>query len=245
MNFNFLYGFTPCIPSLKPLRPPLLYDIMNGMINFNNQNPYSIHELSKQASSKVFNFNYPLSSKVNKQEFEESILNNFINRRLGYETFTLFQIKLKTKMNEIMPTYNKMFDVLDDWNIFADGEKETKDSTNIRNTISNTTNELTTESSTSTTEDNRFSELPENQIQDVQNGSYMSDYRYVQNSGNDNSSSNGKSDNTTDDTNNYNETRSKDVSNKIDVYTKFIESKNNIMSMIYKDLEVLFYQIID
>lgn len=245
MSFNFLYGFSPSIPSLKPLRPPLLYDIMNSMVNFDNQNPFSIHELSKQASSKIFNFNYPLSTKVNKGEFEENILNNFINRRLGFETFTLFQIKLKTKMYDIMPMYNKMFDALADWNIFKDGENETKESKNIRDILSDSENTLEASSRTQGMSDHRVSDLPENQIEDVKNGSYMSSYELTQNQATDNSSSEGKSSNTTNDINSYNETRTKDVSNKIEVYVKFLEAKNNIMTMIYKDLEPLFYQIID
>lgn len=245
MIYNFLYGIYPNIPSVNPMRPPLLYDIMNSMVNYNNEIPYSIHELAKMASTKIFNFKYPLSNNVEKSEFEEMILNNFINRRIGFESFTLFQIKLKTKLNAIMPAYNKMFDVLPSWNIFNDGSVETKNSTDNRTMNSNTSNNLTNESTTSSTEDNRFSELPENMITNVQNGSYLTDYRYVQNSANDNSTSNGTSENTTTDNNTYDETLKRDVSNKIDVYTKFIENKNNIMDMIFKDLEPLFYQLID
>ena len=241
MYNDFNYGFFPNIPSVKPMRPPLLYDIMNPMVNFNNSTPYNWHEISLQASKKIFNFNYPLSEKVNKEEFEEDILNNFINRRIGYETFTLFQIKLQTKLREIMPMYNKMFDALENWNIFKDGETETKESTDIRNTKTDTN--LNQTSTTNTTEDNRYSELPENAISNVQNGTYMSDYRYIQNNGNDTSEATTNS--TSDDTNTYNEKRTKDVSNKVEVFSKFLESKNNIMSMIYKDLEILFYQIID
>lgn len=241
MYNDFNYGFFPSIPSVKPMRPPLLYDIMNAMVNFNNSTPYNWHQISKEASKKIFNFNYPLSNKVNKEEFEEDILNNFINRRIGYETFTIFQIKLQTKMREIMPMYNKMFDALENWNIFKDGEMETKESTDIRNTKTDTN--LNQTSTTKTTEDNRYSELPENAIVNVQNGTYMTDYRYVKNDGNDTSEATTNS--TSDDTNTYNETRTKDVSNKVEVFSKFLESKNNIMSMIYKDLEVLFYQIID
>lgn len=241
MYNNFNYGFFPPIPSVKPMRPPILYDIMNSMVNFNNTTPYNWHQISAQASKKIFNFEYPLSTNVNKEEFEEDILNNFINRRIGYETFTLFQIKLQTKLREIMPMYNKMFDALENWNIFKDGETETKESTDIRNTKTDTN--LNQTSTTSTTEDNRYSELPENAIVNVQNGTYMTDYRYVKNDGNDTSEATTNS--TSDDTNTYNEKRTKDVNNKVEVFSKFLESKNNIMSMIYKDLEVLFFQIID
>lgn len=244
-SFNFLYGFYPNIPSLKPMRPPLLYDLMNSIVNFGQEDKYSITELSKKASPRIFNFNYPLSSKVNKEEFEEEILNNFINRRIGFETFTLWQIKLKTKLNEIMPTYNKMFDAITDWNLFQDGEKSSKTSTDNRNITSNTNAETTTNSNTENIADLRYSETPENAIENVQNGNYLTTYNYNKNNANDTSTSNTESNNATNDSNQYSEENIKDVSNKIDVYTRFLESKNNIMSMIFNDLEILFYQVID
>lgn len=283
MNFNFFeYNW---LPSLKFFRPPLLYDLMNSMVNFGNDTQYSIHELSKQASSKIFNFEYPLSSAINKEEFEENILNYFINRRIGYETFTLFQIKLKTKMNEIMPTYNKLFDAIENWNIFQDGEQFQKTSTDTRTSNQNTTstqntnidktnttnrtsssnNTLNNTADTNNTSDRRFSDMPENQIQNVQNGTYLTNYNYDTNTAHDTSTSNGSSEGeenqkTTSaetnsmrnsgetnlqDNNQYEETSYRDVNNKIDVFAKYLENKNNIMTMIYKDLEVLFYQVID
>lgn len=226
-NGNFLPLF-PNIPSTAPLRPPLLYDIMQSMVNGGQTEKVSIHELAKKASPKIFNFKYPLSENVNKEDFEEAILNNFINRRLGYETFTLFQIKLKTKLFEIMPRYNKLFDAMKNWDLFKDGESETVESTDNR-TVNNSQN-------ISTTRDNRFSDMPENAIENVKNGSYVSQYSFDTDTGN--NTNNTKDDNT------HKETRKKDVSNKIDLYNQFLEQKNNIMSMIFKDLEVLFYQLI-
>lgn len=238
---NYLFsGIIPKIPSTAGLRPPLLYDLMNSIVNFDKETETSIHNLAKESREKIFDFTYPLSEKVDKEEFETMILNKFINRRIGFETFTLFQIKLNVKMNEIMPRYNKLFEAMADWNIFKDGEKFTKDSTDNRTTESS--NSLSSESSSESTSDRRNSELPQNEIEDVANGTYLTDYQLDNNTASDTSMSTGSSDST--DNNIYHETSSKDVSDKIRIYNEFIENKNNIMTMIFKDLDSLFYQLV-
>ena len=45
--------------------------------------------------------------------------------------------------------------------------------------------------------------------------------------------------------NNENETYTKDNSNKIDTYLKFIENKNKTMTLIFNDLEPLFYGLVN
>ncbi len=50
------------------------------------------------------------------------ILNKFLTRRIGFDTVTAFKIQLNVKMNEIMPKFNKLFNSLENWDIFNDGE---------------------------------------------------------------------------------------------------------------------------
>ena len=45
------------------------------------------------------------------------------------------------------------------------------------------------------------------------------------------------------DINNGSKTTIEDVDSKIETYTKFLENRNTIMGLIYKDLEPLFYQL--
>ena len=126
----FPWTLTPSLPNYDFFRPPLLYDLMNSMTNFGAEEQTKIKDLARESSSKIFDFEYPLSNKVDKEDFETMILNHFIDRRIGFETYTLFHIKLETKMNEIMPYYNKIFDSFDDWNLFTDGGNITKNSSN-------------------------------------------------------------------------------------------------------------------
>lgn len=204
-----LYNPMPYIPDETFFRPPLLLDIMNSIVNYGKPVQTPISKLSSVARETIFDFDYNLSEKINKKEFETMILDRFINRRLAYETYTAWKIALKVKLYEILPYYNKLFDSIADWNIFKDGESGTREK----------------EIGASSEVDSRYSKLPQNEIEDVKNGSYMTDYTLGQNK------SNG----------NENENYKKDNSNKMESYLKFIEDRNKIMSLLYEDLESLFY----
>ena len=235
----FHYMMMPLFRNINT-EPPTLYSLMNSIVNYNNPNPVKISELSKNARTTIFNFDYPLSSKVTKEEFEVMILNKFMQRRIGFQTFTSWQLQLNVKLNEIMPLYNKLFDSLEGWDLFNDGEQVTRDVTDNR--VIDGTSTQTGSGTTNQTSDRRYSELPQNQIADVQNGTYLTTYNYDTDTGSttQNSSTTTKSD----DTGNLKETIKRSPSDKIKIYQEFIQNKNNIYTMIFKDLDTLFYQIV-
>ena len=63
----FHYMMMPLFRNINT-EPPTLYSLMNSIVNYNNPNPVKISELSKNARTTIFNFDYPLSSKVTKEE---------------------------------------------------------------------------------------------------------------------------------------------------------------------------------
>ena len=114
--YNNYFWFYPFLPPNNNL-PPTIYTILEAIVNpdvdLNAPAPdVKIKDLAKVGRSTIFNFDYPLSSKVDKEKFECMILNHFLQRRIGFETVTAFRIQLDVKLNEIMPFYNKMFDAL-------------------------------------------------------------------------------------------------------------------------------------
>lgn len=246
-------------PPLPPncSKPPTIYTILESIVNpdvdLNDPAPeVKIKDLAKEGRSTIFNFDYPLSQYIEKEKFETMILNHFIQRRIGFETVTAFRIQLDVKLNEIMPLYNKMFNALDNWEIFNDGEVTTRtgtDNTTTQNT-NNTSNSLTNQSTTSTTDvsDRRNSELPQNQLEDLRNGSYVTNYNYDTNTNNgqDNSTSQGTSQATNNGTDNkqYNETITRTPADKIAILKEMQENIKSIYTMIFKDLECLFYQLV-
>ena len=251
--YNGLFMFYPFLPP-NCSKPPTLYSVLNSIVNGDkDEDEYTkIKDLAKEGRSTIFNFDYPLSQYIEKENFETMILNHFLQRRIGFETVTAFRIQLDVKLNEIMPLYNKMFNALDNWEIFNDGEVTTRsgtDNTTTQNT-NNTSNSLTNQSTTSTTDvsDRRNSELPQNQLEDLRNGSYVTNYNYDTNTNNgqDNSTSQGTSQATNNGTDNkqYNETITRTPADKIAILKEMQENIKSIYTMIFKDLDCLFYQLV-
>lgn len=247
---NYFLLFPPLPPNCS--KPPTIYTILESIVNYGKDNQTKIKDLAKEGRGTIFNFDYPLTNNISKEKFECMILNHFLMRRIGFETVTAFRIQLDVKLNEIMPLYNKMFDALENWNIFNDGEVTEKTGTDNRtiNNTAETINTLENESTTnsSDTSDRRNSELPQNQLESLRDGSYVSNYNYDQNSAesHDNSTSNGSSNssNNTQDDNNYHETITRTPADKIAIYKEFQENLKSIYGMIFKELECLFYQVI-
>lgn len=241
------FPIVPFIPATNE-KPPTLYALLNSKLNFDKETKVKISDLAKQGTSFVFNFDYPLSSKVDKNKFETMIINHFLMRRIGYDTFTAFQIALNVKMNEIMPFYNVLLNALNGWDLFKDGENIVRTQSDTRDT--NTNNSSTQESSSSTNDSNisdlRYSDMPQNRINDVQNGSYLSEYNYNTNNNESVSNINSSSkDNTiSNEKGNLTENISRTPSNKLDLYKSFINETNKIYTMIFKDLDELFYQLV-
>ena len=144
--------------------PPTLYSILNSIANYDAKEKTKIRDLAKVTHDKVFDFEYELSSSINKDEFEIEILNHYMMRRIGFETFTAFQLYLENKLKEILPYYNLMLDAFKDYNLFNNGEVISR----IKNDTRNTTG--TSDSSG----ENRLSEYPLNELDDLTDGKYVS-----------------------------------------------------------------------
>lgn len=234
--------FPPILPT-NNYNKPTIYSILESIVNYGKDEKTKIKDLSKVGRLEIFDFDYPLSEKISKEDFECMILNHFLMRRIGFETVTAFKIQLNVKLNEIMPMYNKMFDSLEFWNILEDGKTTTKTG-NIKD-INNSSSYLNNISNNNTENisDRRSSDTPQNQLQDVRNGNYVTNYDYDTNNAksNDNSTSTGTEQNNRD--NNYTEEIKESPNDKVLTYKEFQELKS-IYTLIFKDLECLFYQLL-
>ena len=218
-------------------KPPTIYALLNSIVNFGkpDSEKVKIKDLAKAGHAKIFDFDYPLTTNIKKEDFEVMILNKFLMCRIGFQTLTPFQIQLNVKLNEIMPLYNKMFDALENWDIFNDGETVTRTQDETRKSkLDNTSNNNIEDVS-----DRRYSDTPQSELENIRNASYVTDYNYDTNTT--------KSSNTTnssgEDNNNIQEKIERTPANKIEIYKEFKENIQSIYSMIFKDLEELFYLI--
>lgn len=257
--FNGYFMPFPPIPA-NCEKPPTVYSILESIVNYGKDEQTKIKDLAKSGRSKIFDFDYPLSNKISKEDFECMILNHYLTRRIGFDTVTLFKIKLNVKLNEIMPLYNKMFDAIDGWDIFKDGEKSTRYGTDNREisstteseNVSETENSLHNETTSSNTSDRRKSDTPQDVIDNVKDGKYITEYNYDTNNAEDESDSTGTSNNTTttnnttntNDDNTYAETIEKTSANKIEILKQLQQEIKSIYSLIFEDLDILFYSVI-
>lgn len=229
-------------PMMKPIptideQPPTLYYMLRAILDDEEIKTSKLAEIGRNY---IFDFDYPLTSNISKKDFETMILNKFLFRRIGTQTLTSFKINLSVKLNEIMPMYNKLFDAIEYWNIFEDGEEISR--TLEDNKISTSENNINNTNLSKSVSDRRYSDTPQNRLSDIENGTYMTDYNLDNNTSNDNSTSHGNA--SSNDNTNVTENIKRTPADKINIYKQFIESKNNIYTMIFKDLDSLFYQLV-
>jgi len=61
------------------------------------------------AIPKIFTFTFPIFDENYRTVLENKILKHFYTREIGEETVGLWKLRLDTKLNEIMPYYNKLY----------------------------------------------------------------------------------------------------------------------------------------
>ena len=211
-------------------KPPTIYFLLESIVNYGQDEKTKIKDLAKEGHSTIFNFEYPISENIDKDDFEINILNHYMMRRIGQETFTAFQIQLNAKLNEIMPYYNMMIDSIDGLDIIK--EVTSKSGTDNSETATSVENESTAHS------DKRYSDTPQNHLTNIQNGEYVTEYNYDTNT--DNSSTNGTGSNER----TYQETVTRTPTNKIQALKEYQKEIKSIYSLIYDDLDELFYGLI-
>ena len=121
-----------------------------------------IEQVIKNCLPKVFDFNFPIFDESYRSVLETKILRHYYTREIGLETVGLWKLKLSTKLNEIMPYYNKLYkSELIEFNPLYDVElirerkiegKGTKDTENSENR-SGSNNTETTQNNDSTVEE--------------------------------------------------------------------------------------------
>ena len=236
-----MYPWWGIMPMFYPMlpndcnKPPTIYSLLESIVNFENDTPVKTSELAKNGRDKIFDFDYPLTEHITREDFEVMILNNYMMRRIGYETPTAFKIAMEVKLNSIMPIYNKMFDSLENWNLFNDGE-------NIIRTVTRGENSTTTSNSSinsTTRDDNRYSDTPQGRLNDIEAGTYMTDYTLNQNTSN----STGNSTDTNNKNGNETENITRTPGDKLELYKEFQNNIKSIYGLIFDELDDLFYSL--
>ena len=112
------------------------------------------------AIPKVFNFDFPIFDEEYRGVLERKILKHFYTREIGEETVGLWKLRLDTRLNEIMPYYNKLYksELLEFNPLYTvdltrtrktDFDKSESDDETIADTTTNTSTSTETENSNS------------------------------------------------------------------------------------------------
>lgn len=268
--------------------PPTLFSLMKSIAPDGTRT----NDLWKFGRKYFFNFEYDLQN-LDKETFEKMILNHYLTRRINFQTAELFKIMLENKLLEVLPKYNLLFNNII-FNVFDNGTTERitqtrehcadnsteKNFTNenlnssvkgeqqtLTNMENNINNNLSNNSNTTNTR--KFSDTPQNLINDVNDDNYLTEYEVNINSNTNTVDENNNSKTTQNATLNnsnltlsnnsrnysnnkdsyYNKTNTNtenvvNTSNKLDSVIKIQQEYLSVFTMLYKDLDCLFYGLV-
>lgn len=71
---------------------------------------FDVGEIIDKARPNIFDFPYPIFNAEYKPVLENKILMHYYTREISEETYGLWKLRLRSKMNEIMPYYNQLYE---------------------------------------------------------------------------------------------------------------------------------------
>lgn len=84
--------------------------ICETLANYDESQGYKrVNDIVEAAAPQIFDDEFPIFDESYRPILEAKILKHYYTREIGFETVGLWQLKLNTKMNEIMPYYNKLY----------------------------------------------------------------------------------------------------------------------------------------
>ena len=115
----------------------------------------NVREIIEQARSKIFDFDYPIFDEDYRPVLETKILMHYYTREICEETVGLWKLRLMSRMNDIMPLYNKLyeselikFDPMRDADYTKDGNRNVNESNRRDNDLTRTSRDGGSEVST-------------------------------------------------------------------------------------------------
>ena len=126
-----------------------------------------VNEIIAKAAPVVFNFDWPIFDEAYRLGLEEKILRHYYTREIGEETVGLWKLRLEDRLNLVMPKYNQLYESAKlEFNPFYDVDYTRQGTNSGEGTSSGTTN---------STGNNMHSDTPQNGLESVLNGEYLTD----------------------------------------------------------------------
>lgn len=151
-----------------------------------------VKEVLAQSWEKVFDFDFPIFDENYRSVLCQKILRHYYTREISAETVGLWKLWLESKMNEIMPYYNKLYeteqmkyDPLTDVDLTTTHKGTGTDTGTVDQTGSGSRDTNGTSSGTSGSEaDQAYSDTPQGTLSGVKDMTYLTSAQHNSNKGN-------------------------------------------------------------
>lgn len=142
-----------------------------------------VEQIISTARSTIFDFNYPIFDENYRPILETKILKHYYTREIGEETVGLWKLRLNTRMNEIMPYYNKLYESeLIEFDPMSNFNFKRESTRNIEGGGENTSESGTT---SETTNWDKYNDTPQGSVGNLDSDSYLTNARKITNSNED------------------------------------------------------------
>lgn len=200
-----------------------------------------VDEVLEESWNKIFDFNFPIFDENYRKPLCIKILKHYYTREIGEETVGLWKLRLNSRMNEIMPYYNKLYEAwANEFNPLHDTDLERK---HLLNRSENEgLNQSGKTDSTASVKD-KYSDTPQGGLTGIENDQYLTSANINSSTGNSTFSQN--SDRNLKTTDEYIEqlTGKSSGGSFSDMLIKYREALINIDMLLIGELENLFMLI--
>lgn len=232
-----------------------LRSICEELSGFGKAGGYTdVEQIVTAAMPKIFSFSYPIFNEGYRGALQKKILMHFYTREIGFETYGLWKLKLQTRLNEIMPYYNQLyeseqiqFDPMANVK-FTEVLDSDKNQTQDDRTSTDTNEDYHRSTTTNGADYDLYSATPQGGLQGVDSEAYLTEAtKYVKGAGaEEDNSGNTTTDSTYNSTVNatQDDTRTIEGKNSAESFSEFLQQYRdtflNIDMQVIDDLEPLF-----
>ena len=137
----------------------------------------SVDSIISGCLDKVFNFSFPIFDENYRRVLEAKILKHYYTREICEETVGLWKLRLNTRMNEIMPYYNKLYEAwAENFNPLYDTDLTRK---HKLDRTGRTDGKQTTDTTSEGTTKNLYSDTPQGSLNNIDSETYLTNARKI------------------------------------------------------------------
>ena len=136
----------------------------------------TVDQIIAAARSHIFNFTWDSYNATWKEAIEKFILKYYYTREIGLETVGLWQLKLSTRLDEIADKYNTVIGMIE-------ATRDTDNVLHYEELLGNIDVATYAKVESEGESKDKYSDTPQGTLANVETGTYLTDYRNIENEG--------------------------------------------------------------